>query len=413
MVSVSGNYTFNPMDPALLRDPYPFFDHLREHDPVHRSPLGFWVATRFEDNRAILVNKAFGQGDFVKNIQLFYGPDFEVMAHPSYAWLSRVFVMQDPPGHTRVRNLIAGALSLKRIRAMESRIRELARRQLKAFAHNTESDNFITGFAYLFPTMVMCDMLGVREGEFSDELLQQLNTAIADTFPVFETRALGADELAQADRQMEFLTAFFDDMFADRRKNPRDDLTTAMVNAQEGNDSLTPEELSTSVIGLFGAGFETTAHMIGNGMYLLAANPAQRDRLLADASLAEAATEEVLRYESSLQATYRTALEDQVVNGTAIAAGDRVLTIVAAANRDPAVFAQPNDFNISPREEKPLTFGGGIHYCIGAALARLEGKIFFEELAASYPQFTVDIAAARLRKAFLFRGFEYLGVALN
>ena len=321
--------------------------------------------------------------------------------------------MQDPPGHTRVRNLIAGALSLKRIRAMEPRIRELARRQLKAFAHNTESDNFITGFAYLFPTMVMCDMLGVREGEFSDELLQQLNTAIADTFPVFETRALGADELAQADRQMEFLTAFFDDMFADRRKNPRDDLTTAMVNAQEGNDSLTPEELSTSVIGLFGAGFETTAHMIGNGMYLLAANPAQRDRLLADASLAEAATEEVLRYESSLQATYRTALEDQVVNGTAIAAGDRVLTIVAAANRDPAVFAQPNDFNISPREEKPLTFGGGIHYCIGAALARLEGKIFFEELAASYPQFTVDIAAARLRKAFLFRGFEYLGVALN
>ena len=212
---------------------------------------------------------------------------------------------------------------------------------------------------------------------------------------------------------MEFLTGFFDDMFADRRRNPRDDLTTAMVNGQEGNDSLTPEELSTSVIGLFGAGFETTAHMIGNGMYLLAANPAQRDRLLADASLAEAATEEVLRYESSLQATYRTALEDQVVNGTVIAAGDRVLTIVAAANRDPAVFAHPNDFDISPREEKPLTFGGGIHYCIGAALARLEGKIFFEELAASYPQFTVDLESARLRNAFLFRGFEYLGVALN
>lgn len=413
MVSVSGDYAFNPMDPALLRDPYPFFDYLRQHDPVHRSPLGFWVVTGFEDNRAILVNKAFGQGDFVKNIQLFYGPDFDVMAHPSYAWLSRVFVMQDPPGHTRMRNLIAGALSLKRIRAMEPRIRELARRQLKAFAQQNESDNFITGFAYLFPTMVMCDMLGIREGEFSSVLLQQLNTAIADTFPVFETRALEPEELAQADRQMEFLTAFFDEMFEDRRKNPRDDLTTAMVNAQEGNDSLTPEELSTSVIGLFGAGFETTAHMIGNGMYLLAANPDQRNRLLADPSLAEAATEEVLRYESSLQATYRTALEDQVVNGTVIAAGERVLTIVAAANRDPAVFTNPNKFDVSPREEKPLTFGGGIHYCIGAALARLEGKVFFEELVASYPQFSVDIEAARLRKAFLFRGFEYLGVKLT
>ncbi len=202
--------------------------------------------------------------------------------------------------------------------------------------------------------MVMCDMLGIREGEFSSELLQQLNTAIADTFPVFETRALEPEELAQADRQMEFLTAFFDEMFEDRRKNPRDDLTTAMVNSQQGSDSLTPEELSTSVIGLFGAGFETTAHMIGNGMYLLAANPTQRDRLLADPGLAEAATEEVLRYESSLQATYRTALEDQVVNGTRIAAGERVLTIVAAANRDPAVFANPNAFDISPREEKPF-----------------------------------------------------------
>ena len=413
MTSIPTNYSFDPMDPALLRDPYPFFDYLRQHDPVHRSPLGFWVVTRFDDNRAILVNKAFGQGDFVKNIQLFYGPDFDVLAHPAYAWLSRVFVMQDPPGHTRMRNLIAEALSLKRIRAMEPRIRELARRQLKAFAEQSESDNFITGFAYLFPTMVMCDMLGIREGEFSSELLQQLNTAIADTFPVFETRALEPEELAQADRQMEFLTAFFDEMFEDRRKNPRDDLTTAMVHAQEGNDSLTPEELSTSVIGLFGAGFETTAHMIGNGMYLLAANPTQRDRLLADASLAEAATEEVLRYESSLQATYRTALEDQMVNGTRIAAGERVLTIVAAANRDPSVFANPNAFDISPREAKPLTFGGGIHYCIGAALARLEGKIFFEELVASYPKFSVDIEAARFRKAFLFRGFEHLGVTLQ
>jgi cytochrome P450 len=413
MVSIAGDYAFDPMDPALLRDPYPFFDYLREHHPVHRSPLGFWVVTGFDDNRSILVNKAFGQGDFVKNIQLFYGPDFDVMSHPAYAWLSRVFVMQDPPRHTRMRNLIAGALSLRRIHAMEPRIRELARRELKAFAHRAESDNFITGFAYLFPTMVMCDMLGIRDGEFSDQLLQQLNTAIADTFPVFETRALGPEELAKADRQMEFLTAFFNDVFEDRRRNPRDDLTTALVNAQEGNDSLTPEELSTSVIGLFGAGFETTAHMIGNGVYLFGANPVERARLIADPSLAGAATEEVLRYESSLQATYRTALEDQMVNGTVIPAGDRVLTIVAAANRDASVFSNPNCFDISPREEKPLTFGGGIHYCIGAALARLEGKVFFEELVSSYPRFTVDLESAQLRKAFLFRGFEYLGVALN
>ena len=413
MIPIPSNYSFDPMDPALLRDPYPFFEYLRKHDPVHRADLGFWVVTRFDDNRSILVNKAFGQGDFVKNIQLFYGPDFDVMSHPAYAWLSRVFVMQDPPDHTRLRSLIAGTLSLKRIKAMEPRIRELARKQLQAFASNDHTDNFITGFAYLFPTMVMCDMLGIREGEFSDELLLSLTTAIADTFPVFETRALLPAELEKADRQMVFLTEFFDSIFDDRRRNPRDDLTTALVNAQDGADSLTGDELSTSVIGLFGAGFETTAHMIGNGTYLLGVNGHQRQRLTQDIRLAETATEEVLRYESSLQATYRTALEDQLVSETLIPAGDRVLTIVASANRDETVFDNPNVFDISPREQKPLTFGGGIHYCIGAALARLEGKIFFEELINGYPDFVVDVDAARLRKAFLFRGYEYLPVTLK
>jgi len=253
-------------------------------------------------------------------------------------------------------------------------------------------------------------MLGLEESEFSDELLLQLNQAIADTFPVFETRALSDDELALANRQMEFLTAFFDDLFARRRLNPKDDLSTALAMANEGGNSLSPEELSTSVIGLFGAGFETTAHMIGNGLYLLGAHPSERAKLNADLSLASAATEEITRFESSLQATYRTALSDTVVGDQPIQAGERILTIVAAANRDAAVFQQPESFVIDARQEKPLTFGGGIHYCVGAELARLEGRVFLEELFSTYPNFQVDTESARLRQAFLFRGFEHLGV---
>ena len=404
-------FSFNPMDPQLLADPYPIFRQMRENDPVHRSDLGFLVMTRFDDCRHVLIDKTFGQGDFVRNIQLFYDADFDVLSHPAYAWLSRVFVMQDPPQHTRLRGLIAGALSLKRIRSMEPRVRELARRLLSYIA-GQPGVNFIETFAYRFPTLVMCDMLGLEESEFSDELLLQLNQAIADTFPVFETRALSDDELALANRQMEFLTAFFDDLFARRRLNPKDDLSTALAMANEGGNSLSPEELSTSVIGLFGAGFETTAHMIGNGLYLLSAHPSERAKLNADLSLASAATEEITRFESSLQATYRTALSDTVVGDQPIQAGERILTIVAAANRDAAVFQQPESFVIDARQEKPLTFGGGIHYCVGAELARLEGRVFLEELFSTYPNFQVDTESARLRQAFLFRGFEHLGVTL-
>lgn len=408
---MSSTFSFNPMDPQLLADPYPIFRQMRECDPVHRSDLGFLVMTRYDDCRHVLIDKAFGQGDFVRNIQLFYDDNFDVLSHPAYAWLSRVFVMQDPPQHTRLRGLIAGALSLRRIRAMEPRVRELARGLLAAIK-GKPGVNFIAAFAYRFPTLVMCDMLGLEESEFSDELLLQLNQAIADTFPVFETRALSNVELALANRQMEFLTAFFDDLFARRRLIPKDDLSTALAMADDGGNSLSAEELSTSVIGLFGAGFETTAHMIGNGMYLLGAHPEQRAKLRADLGLASAATEEITRFESSLQATYRTALSDTVVADEPIKAGERILTIVAAANRDAEIFKDPESFVIDPRQEKPLTFGGGIHYCVGAELARLEGRIFLEELFSAYPDFQVDIDSARLRQAFLFRGFEHLGVTL-
>ncbi|MEH6610264.1 MAG: cytochrome P450 [Halioglobus sp.] len=272
---------------------------------------------------------------------------------------------------------------------------------------------FINEFAYQFPTKVMCDMLGMSDEEYPAELLLKLNQAIADSFVVFETRALSETELDRADAQMLFLTETFNELFASRRANPRDDLTTAMVESQEGGDSLTPEELSTSVIGLFGAGFETTAHMIGNGMYLLGKHAEQRQRLVDDPGLAAPATEEILRFESSLQASYRTALEEQTIGSQTILPGQRVLAIVAAANRDESEFADPGIFDISQREQKPLTFGGGIHYCVGAELARLEGKIFFEELVRRYPNFSVNVENARLRPAFMFRGFEYLNVSLT
>ena len=400
-------YSFNPADPELRSDPYPRFRWLRDNDPVHWCDLGFWVVTGYEDARDVVRGEAFGQGDFVSNIRMFYEPGFDVLAHSSYRWLSEVFVMRDPPDHTRLRKLVVQALDARRITAMRPRIAAITEQLLDELEPSGGMD-VIHDFAYRLPTRVMCDMLGIAEHEVSEETLGKLNQAIADSFIVFETRALSPAELAHADAQIDFLTDYFDGIFEQRRREPRDDLTTALVNARDGNARLSREELSTVVIGLFGAGFETTAHMIGNGLLTLQRFPEQWDLLCREPALARQAVEEILRYESSLQATYRTALEDTTIRGTPILKGQRVLAILSAGNRDPAVVPEAETFDIRRAPHKPLSFGGGIHFCVGAELARAEGEVAFTALTRRLPQLRVDTQDPAWRAGFLFRGLERL-----
>ena len=271
----AGKVRFDPNDPQLKLDPYPLFKALRDEDPVHFCDLGFWVATRYDDLRAVVMDREnFGQGDFIKNIQLFYGPEFDVLSHASYRWLSEIFLYQDPPRHTRVRGLVTQALTARRVAEMRPRVQAIADRLLDAVADDGAME-VIHQFAYKFPTLVMCDMLGLSPEEASDEVLAQLNQAIADAFVVFEMRAFPAETLALADRQIEFLETFFGQIFAARRKAPKDDLATGLVNARDENGPLTDHEMATVAIGLFGAGFETTAHMIGNGLLSLHTFPDQ------------------------------------------------------------------------------------------------------------------------------------------
>lgn len=400
-------WSFDPADPSLRADPYARYDWLREHEPVHWSDLGFWVVTGYEDVRDVIRGEAFGQGDFASNIRLFYDEGFDVLSHSSYRWLSEVFVFRDPPDHTRLRKLVVQALDARRITAMRPRIREITDRLLDELEPRGHMD-VIHDFAYRLPTRVMCEMLGIAEHEATEEVLSRLNQAIADSFIVFETRALSPAELAHADAQIDFLTEYFDGIFEQRRREPRDDLTTALVNARDGGDRLSPQELSTVVIGLFGAGFETTAHMIGNGLLTLARFPEQWERLQREPALARNAVEEVLRFESSLQATYRTALVDTEIRGVPVRKGQRVLAILAAGNRDPAVVPDPGRFDIAREPRKPLSFGGGIHFCVGAELARAEGEVAFNALAQRLPGMRIDTTAPAWRPGFLFRGLERL-----
>jgi cytochrome P450 len=322
-----------------------------------------------------------------------------------------LFAQIEPLRHTRVRGLVTQALTARRVIEMRPRVQAVADRLLDAVANQGRME-VIHAFAYRFPTLVMCDMLGLSPEEATDDVLAALNQAIADSFVVFEMRAFPDAELDLANRQMDFLMDFFGSVIADRRRNPRDDLATAMCNARDESGPLSDHEIATVAISLFGAGFETTAHMIGNGLLSLAKFPDEWAKLVADPGLAESATEEILRYESSLVGTNRTAFTDTEVGGKLVRAGERVLTLVAAGNRDPAVFAEPDRFDITRKGPKHLSFGGGIHFCVGAELARLEGEIALKSLVARFPQLKIDVASAAWRQeGFMFRGLTRLDVS--
>ncbi len=401
------DYRFDPADPDLVRDPYPLYRHMQAQPGLHWALGNYWVATRYEDVRQVLMHRSFGQGEFVRNIQLFYPPDFDVLSHSSFRWLSEVFLMQDPPHHTRLRKLVTHALTAKRIADMQPRIEAITASLLDrvARAHRME---VLSEFAYQLPTLVMCDMLGVEESERTRERMSALTQAISDSFLVFETRALSAAELKLADDQMDFLYDYFGAVFERRRADPRGDLTSALAAPAEDGDSLSRRELITVVVAMFGAGFETTAHMIGNGLLTLQRHPSEWARLVAQPSLAANVVEEVLRFESSLQASYRTALADEVVAGTRIAAGQRILCVVGAANRDPEFVPDPDRFDITRKDLRIMSFGGGIHQCVGQQLARLEGRIAFAELATRFPNLEADTQSPPWRPGFLFRGLKRL-----
>jgi cytochrome P450 len=405
------SYRFDPADQDLVRHPYePYYRMLREMPGLHRAAANYYVASRHADVREVLTShQVFGQGDFIHNIQLFYGPGFDPLAHSSYRWLSEVFVMQDPPAHTRLRKLVAFALTPRRVAAMQPRIEQIVAGLVDAVRPRGGME-VLWDFAYQLPTLVMCDMLGLEEHERTPANLQRLTQAVADSFIVFETRRLTDAELARADAQMDYLNDFFSALYYRKLAHPEDDLSSALVFARDEDGSqLSRGEVANVIIAMFGAGFETTAHLIGNGLHAMHREPGQWAELVArPEEIAPRAVEEVLRFESSLQGTYRTALRPGTVGGVPVQPGERVLCLIGAANRDPTVFERAETMDVTRKDSRMLSFGGGIHHCIGQQLARLEGRVAFATLARRLPRMRVDTGNAQWRPGFLFRGLQSL-----
>ncbi len=355
--------------PEFIRDPYPTYRHLRRTRPL--APLegtDTWLVCRYEDCAQVLRDRRFGHRT-AERFEKTLGP--QALKEPAYASLLRTMLLADPPDHTRLRGLVAKAFDRRGMERLRGRIRDIAHGLIDAMFQNAPQGqgegDLVRAFTHPLPVMVICEILGIPGADwpiFTGE--SRVRGRIIDPTP------MSAEELAASNAAVADSQAYFGALFEDRRARPRDDLLTYLVTSETEHGILSPEELAANVGLLFAAGHETTVNLMGNALIGLWRHPDQRALVRARPELLHGAVDEILRYDSSVQFTGRTALEDVWLGETMIPAGHRVLAVLGSGNRDETVFQDPDRLDVRRTGVKPLSFGGGIHFCLGAQLARIE-----------------------------------------
>lgn len=394
---------FNPVAPDQIDDPYALYELARREQPVFFSPLyRMWIVTRYDDVGVVLKDAArFTSAGSLKARPL--PPEVEEILRGGYP-PAPTLIDSDMPTHNRLRNTINRGFTPRRIAAMEPQIRALANDLIDQFAADGHAD-MIEQFAFPLPGSVICDLLGVPRADlrqmkrWSDERLDLLS-AIAPT-----------ERLIECAHGFVAFQRYLAAQIADRREHPRDDLLTVLLpESLGGSAQLSLEEAIYLAATMLSAGHETTTHLIGNALVLLCRNPDQMQALRDDPGRIPNALEEVLRLEAPARGRVRVAVSDVELGGVAIPAGSLVMALWASGNRDDAQFAEPDHFDVA-REDAGLhhSFGKGVHYCIGAPLARVEGRIALELLLARLPNLRMqpDIALDRWRNLF-GRGYMHL-----
>jgi cytochrome P450 len=400
--TATGEPLFNPLSPAFIRDPYPVYERLRNTDPVHLTEHAAFLVSRHAEVSLVLRDKRFGK-DFVARSLRRYGP--KIMEEPVFRSMSHWMLQQDPPDHTRLRGLVVKAFTARRVEDMRPRIQQIVDQTIDAVKDRGEMD-LIEDFAFRLPVTIICDMLGIPE-----EHREVFYKGSRDGGRLLDPVPMTPEEIAQANAGNAMAKMYFQQLFELRRRNPGDDLTTQLVQAEEDGSKLTNEELTANIILLFGAGHETTVNLIGNGLLALHRNPDQLALLKTNPSLITGAIEEFLRYDSSVQLTGRVALEDiDDLGGKRIPKGESVLCLLGSANRDPAIYPdRPDRLDITRPNVRPLSFGGGIHHCLGAQLARIEAEIAISTLLRRLPELRLDDADnPEWRPTFVLRGLKRL-----
>lgn len=388
-------------DPGVIADPYPLLAELRETSPVHR--LGFadyWILTRFEDCRAVLRDQRLGKpepGDVVPSLRGTASRD---------AGGDRSMLFLNPPDHTRIRSLVSRAFTPRRVQGLRTSIEAMTGELLDDLAA-TGGGDLMARLAFPLPANVIGELVGIPRSE--RDWLRPLILDLAATLEPGRDPADAERARVSRDEVRDYLVGLIDR----RRAEPADDLLSGLIAAADGSDRLTQGEMVMSVILIYGAGFETTTNLIGNMVLTLLRHPDQLARLRADRSLVPAAVEEVLRYEPPVQVDSRYAFEDIEIAGNLVRKGFVVMTLLGAANRDPAIIEDPDRFDVGRREIPLLSFSSGIHYCLGASLARLEGQVVLEGLLDRFGTWSALEERPPFKPRLTLRGPARLPVALS
>ena len=358
---------FNPFDPDFRVDPYPTYKRFREEDPVHKTPFGPWVISRYADCVGILRDPRSSSDATKSNEFAQFAAANPRMAEDT----TRPFLFMDPPDHTRLRGLVSKAFTPKVVEGLRPRIQQIVDQLLDRVVAKGSLE-VIEDLAYLLPVQVISEMLGVPPEDH--ETFKGWSAVLARSLDP-DMGTLPSEEIERREKIANDFVAYFEQLFDTRRKDPRDDLLSALLGAEEEGDKLSPDELVTTCILLLVAGHETTVNLIGNGVLGLLRHPDQLARLRSDPSLDKSAVEEFLRFDPPVQFTVRTMLDEYAIGDRVIAKGEQAIVGLASANRDASQFTEPDQLDVARSDNRHVAFGFGAHFCLGAPLARAEGQI--------------------------------------